>query len=431
MLLKASTLTAADKAIKAGKPNPLLVTATKGPRIGQKIGTRLKDGNNLYLLVSDTGAMSWMIMWKKFGKRYELGLGSFTGVGSAVSLSLSEARDRAAAIRDDLRLGKDPKQERAKVGKGKTFKDVMDRYIASRNWTVDRTDGMSMKEFTLRQQITTHAAALLPMMVTADALKGEDIVAVLRPKWGAPTMEVVRSHISRILVHASSEGLRPKGDNPAKMDIYLRSQLGEVKAKVHRKAMPATQLPSFMAELLAKGDNTALAIAFLVLSALRSNECRTMKWSDINFEAKLVTITGERMKEGITHIVPLSDTMLDILSRVQRAAGNDYVWAGDVPGQPVGLKAFGQRMYKMGLKGKADPHGFRAAFSTWVKTDTNYDPETREMALAHKLDAVTLAYMRTDAVEKRRAMMQDWAYHCSGRTGGDSNVVTINGKRAA
>jgi hypothetical protein len=37
-----------------------------------------------------------------------------------------------------------------------------------------------------------------------------------------------------------------------------------------------------------------------------------------------------------------------------------------------------------------------------------------EAALAHKVEnAVEAAYRRSDALEKRRQMMQDWANHCN------------------
>jgi hypothetical protein len=37
---------------------------------------RHSDGGGLYLNVSETGSRSWLFMWKKDGKRREMGLGS-------------------------------------------------------------------------------------------------------------------------------------------------------------------------------------------------------------------------------------------------------------------------------------------------------------------------------------------------------------------
>ncbi len=55
-------------------------------------------------------------------------------------------------------------------------------------------------------------------------------------------------------------------------------------------------------------------------------------------------------------------------------------------------------------------HGFRSTFRDWAGEVTNYPREVCEAALAHAVgNAVELAYRRGDALEKRRALMNDWA----------------------
>ena len=62
----------------------------------------------------------------------------------------------------------------------------------------------------------------------------------------------------------------------------------------------------------------------------------------------------------------------------------------------------------------AVPHGFRSTFRDWAGECTNYPREVAEQALAHTLqNKVEAAYRRGDSLEKRRAMMQDWANFCS------------------
>jgi integrase len=58
-------------------------------------------------------------------------------------------------------------------------------------------------------------------------------------------------------------------------------------------------------------------------------------------------------------------------------------------------------------------HGFRSSFRDWVSEATNYQSDLAEQALAHTLqNKVEAAYRRGDALEKRREMMNDWAYFC-------------------
>jgi integrase len=55
-------------------------------------------------------------------------------------------------------------------------------------------------------------------------------------------------------------------------------------------------------------------------------------------------------------------------------------------------------------------HGFRASFRTWAAEVAHYDHDLLEFALAHVVgDATVRAYQRSDMVEKRRKLMQDWA----------------------
>ncbi len=52
------------------------------------------------------------------------------------------------------------------------------------------------------------------------------------------------------------------------------------------------------------------------------------------------------------------------------------------------------------------PHGFRSSLRDWAVEKTGYHRDVIEAALAHQVEA---AYFRTDLLDKRRELMQDWA----------------------
>ena len=60
--------------------------------------------------MTDTGAKSWLFMYKSAGRRREMGL------GSARDVSLSKARELAAEARLHRVAGRDPLSVRAKPG---------------------------------------------------------------------------------------------------------------------------------------------------------------------------------------------------------------------------------------------------------------------------------------------------------------------------
>jgi hypothetical protein len=61
----------------------------------------------------------------------------------------------------------------------------------------------------------------------------------------------------------------------------------------------------------------------------------------------------------------------------------------------------------------ATVHGFRSSFRDWAGNVSNFPREVVETALAHVIgDKAEQAYRRSDALEKRRKLMEAWAAYC-------------------
>ena len=72
----------------------------------------------------------------------------------------------------------------------------------------------------------------------------------------------------------------------------------------------------------------------------------------------------------------------------------------------------------------ATVHGFRTSFRDWAGNVSNFPREITETALAHVIgDKAEQAYRRSDALEKRRKLMEAWAAYCEPKKSG--NVVQI------
>ncbi len=76
-----------------------------------------------------------------------------------------------------------------------------------------------------------------------------------------------------------------------------------------------------------------------------------------------------------------------------------------------------------GLAEKTVVHGFRSSFRSWC-ADTGKPRELAEAALAHVVSGVEGSYLRTDVVERRRRLMDQWTDFVAG-TGAD--VVRLHG----
>lgn len=72
----------------------------------------------------------------------------------------------------------------------------------------------------------------------------------------------------------------------------------------------------------------------------------------------------------------------------------------------------------------ATVHGFRSSFRDWAGNVTSFPREVTENALTHVIgDKAEQAYRRSDALDKRRALMDAWASYCDPNR--PTNVVAI------
>jgi hypothetical protein len=75
-------------------------------------------------------------------------------------------------------------------------------------------------------------------------------------------------------------------------------------------------------------------------------------------------------------------------------------------------------------------HGSRSSFKDWATEATTFPNEISEAALAHLTgDQVERAYRRTDALERRRELMDAWARFIEGDAVGKIVPLHFTGSR--
>lgn len=249
----------------------------------------------------------------------------------------------------------------------------------------------------------------------------EAVLAVLKPLWArAPeTASRLRGRIEAVLDAARARGFINRNEaNPARWRGHL-DKLSPKRAKLtrgHHAAMPYAEVPAFITELRKRPATAARALEFCILTAARSGETLAACWDEIDFDTKIWAVPPARTKASREHRVPLSDHAIDILREMEAARTGDHVFPGQRPGRPLSGMAFELLLRR--LKSPYTAHGFRSSFRDWAGNETHFPRELAEHALAHVIgDKAEQAYRRSDALARRRELMDAWARHCESPSG--------------
>jgi len=376
---------------------------------------RHADGDGLYLLVKDTGARSWLLRVQCGKRRRDIGLGSLS------DLSLSEAREQAAALRKVARAGGDPiaERDRDKNKSVPTFKEA----------------ALAFHEASMAGWAPKHAAAWLssmtahvfPKLGTAlvDAVDAPAIERALQSIWiNKPVIaRKLRHRIMVTLNYAKGKGWRadPAPSDAVRELLKVRSQ----PRAGNFAAMPFAEVPAYVAKLTGEPETMGrLALLFTIATAARSGEVRSALVKHLDPDAALWNRPAELMKSRTAHSVTLNDMALAILAKASELRGNSrpdgLIFPGK-GGRPLSDMTLSKVLRDDGLS--CTVHGFRSAFRDWAAEKMPTTPESvAEAALAHAVpDAVVAAYRRTVFLDMRRHLLAAWGDYLTGKT----NVVRL------
>jgi integrase len=401
----------------------------------------LGDGGGLYLQITKSGSKSkrvsksWIFRYSASGKRHEMGLGPLG------SVPLTQARAVALACRQQLAAGLDPKEQRKiarnaaalEAAKAITFKECAERYIEAHRAGWRNAKHAAQWPSSLKAYAYPVIGTLSVQAVdTGLVLKVLESIWTTRPE----TASRVRGRIEATLDWAKARGYRT-GENPARWRGHLENLLpkrSKVRRVRHHPALPYADVPAFMRALRALDGVAAATLEFLILTVTRSGEVRGARFAEIRDGVWIVP--AERMKGGQPHRVPLSNAALAVVERMRATQTGEYVFPARDPRKRLSDSAVAE-VVKLARRDDGTPwmdhdgrpvvpHGFRSAFRDWAAERTAYPREVVELALAHApRDTTEAAYLRGDALEKRRRLMDEWARYCGSEPAARGKVVPL------
>ena len=244
-----------------------------------------------------------------------------------------------------------------------------------------------------------------------DRVTRADVLRALRPIWTSkPSIaRKLRQRIRVVFAAAMAEGhidMNPAGE-------VIDGALVPIPAvKEHFRALPYQDVPGALdvIEASTAGLAAKLCFRFLTLTAARSGEARGARWDEVDTDARTWTVPASRMKAGIEHRVPLSQQALDVLEQARSIDDGSGLVFPSTRGGQLGNMTMTKMLRATGLAKRATVHGFRTSFKTWCMEVADVSWAVGEASLAHQLGgSVEQAYARSDLLERRRTLMQDWS----------------------
>jgi integrase len=385
----------------------------------------------LYLVIQPSGTKSWAVRYRSpidgRPRKHTIGtypaydLGKARKAGAAALRAVDEGRDPATEKQDaraQARLSDD--------GTSDKIEDVFAKFMKKR---VKKRTGKALRQSTLDNDQRIYDQRIQPKWRgrRVQDITKRDVNALLdgivddAPILANRTLALVRRFFNWC-IERDIVGVSPCVGVPAPAPESSRDRtLSDVELKALWNA--------------AEGEGYPFGpmVQELILTGQRVDEVRCLPWAELDLEAKLWELPGERTKNGRPNLVALSDKVVEIFKGLPRIKGKGLVFTttGETP---VSGEARAKQRLEAATKLQEHwtLHDIRRTVASGLQR-LGFPIEVVEAVLNHKsgtVRGVAAVYARHDYADEKRKALDAWARHIdtilSGKPG---TVVPI--KRSA
>ncbi len=383
---------------------------------------KLFDGKGLFLLVKPNGGRYWRMKYRYHGKEKTLALGVYPDVSlEQARAATTSAKQRLAAENVDPMAAKKSGKLAAKEKAQTSFERIAREWAETNDmWTDDHYNRVI-------QSLEKDVFARLGDQPISE-IDTPTLLAVIRRIESRDALETASRVLQRcgaVFRYAIQTGRATA--NPA---TELKGVLKTRKVQ-HMASVPRAELPALIEAIDGYDGNpvTRLGLKLLLYTFVRPGELRGARWDEFDMDAKEWRIPAERMKMGEPHIVPLSRQALAVLDELRPITGvAELAFHGERSRlKPMSENTLLYALYRLGYKGRATPHGFRATASS-ILNEQGYNPDAIERQLSHtERNTVRSAYNHhARYMKERREIMRWWGDYLDSL---NSNVVPLRKKR--
>jgi integrase len=346
------------------------------------------------LRVRAGGSRNWIVQYKVGPKQRRMTL------GSVAMLNVAKARDAAKTALAKVRLGNDPANEKAvaRLAAGETLGAVATRYLSRQEARLRPSSYGATERYLLKHFASLHGLALskINRATVAAAL------SKIAEDKGAVSADRARAALSAMFTWAVKEGLCETnlvaGTNTASEGRARDRVLSDDELVTIWKALP--------------DNHYRQIVRLLILTGCRRDEIGSLRWSEIDLEARLLALPGERTKNHRAHEVPLGESALAILEAIPRRWDRDLVFGV----RAGGFSGWGKAKELTDRALMLKPwrlHDVRRTVATRM-ADLGIQPHIIEAVLNHVSGhkaGVAGVYNRSTYAAEKRAALEIWANH--------------------
>ncbi|MCP4196465.1 MAG: tyrosine-type recombinase/integrase [Proteobacteria bacterium] len=256
-----------------------------------------------------TGRKKFFIKFRENGRIRKIGLGDF-GV-----FTVDQARDMAREILAENILGKAPAAKRDADKDSLTIDEMVSEYLEKHCIT----------KKSYKHDLAYVKNDVLPAWGgrRADLITKKDVIALIDKKSKTAPRNAQRLRVfivanfrwamrrDMISEHPCEDLPKPPKFIPS--DRYLEDN----ELRIFFKKLPSAKIP----------ENSKLALRMLLLTGARSSEVLGITAEEIDFEQAVWHLPGERSKNGLPLLLPLTNTAINVLKEARKKAGGEFFFS--------------------------------------------------------------------------------------------------------